>query len=100
MTRITITSPRRRTKPTAQLDLFDRPAQPAHETPPARPALATIPTTWATRGGRHPIRFRDPATGQTWTGRGLRPKWLQARIDEGRQINEFEVKEYECKGCC
>lgn len=57
------------------------------------PMVRAIPTTWATRGGRHPIRFRDPATGQTWTGRGLRPKWLQARIDEGRQINEFEVKE-------
>ena len=61
---------------------------------PERKEPATIPAAGATRYGlRPPIRFRDPATGQTWTGRGLRPKWLQARIDEGRQINEFEVKE-------
>ena len=91
MTRVTITSPRRRTKPTAQIDLFDRPAQPAHETPPARPALAPIPTTWATRGGRHPIRFRDPATGQTWTGRGRRPRWLQEHIDAGRSLADVET---------
>lgn len=66
MTRVTITSPSRARSSACST------------------ALATIPTTWATRAGHHPIRFRDPATGQTWTGRGLRP---------GRQINEFEVKE-------
>lgn len=91
MTRIMITSPRRATKPSPQLDLFDRPAQPVHDAPRDKPAPTPIPTTWATRGGRHPIRFRDPATGQCWTGRGLRPRWLQEHIDAGRSLSEFEV---------
>jgi len=25
------------------------------------------------------MKYRDPATGQTWTGRGRAPKWLEGR---------------------
>ena len=45
------------------------------------------------RTGHPPVRYRHPATSQTWTGRGLRPKWLQAEIDAGRSLSEFEVNE-------
>lgn len=41
-----------------------------------------------------PIRFRDTANPEnTWSGRGRAPKWLQAYIDAGRQIDEFKVIE-------
>ena len=31
----------------------------------------------ATSGTKVAPKYRDPATGQTWTGRGKAPKWLQ-----------------------
>ena len=36
------------------------------------------------------IKYRDKA-GNTWTGRGRTPRWLQAYLDEGRQVDEFAV---------
>lgn len=31
-------------------------------------------------------KYRDPATGQTWTGRGKAPKWI-----EGKDRNQFLI---------
>ena len=31
-------------------------------------------------------KYRDPATGQTWTGRGKAPKWI-----EGRDRSQFVI---------
>lgn len=39
-----------------------------------------------------PVRYRDDA-GNTWTGRGKRPNWLRAYIDNGHSIEEFLVDE-------
>jgi len=36
-------------------------------------------------------KYRDPATGSTWTGRGLQPKWLKAAQAEGKKIEEFAI---------
>ena len=30
-------------------------------------------------GGKVPPKYRDPATGQTWTGRGKVPKWIDGK---------------------
>lgn len=35
-------------------------------------------------------KYRDPA-GNSWSGRGLKPKWLQAAIAFGKKIEEFAV---------
>ncbi len=37
-----------------------------------------------------PIKYRD-ASGNSWSGRGLQPKWLQEAINSGRQLSEFAV---------
>ncbi len=29
--------------------------------------------------GKVAAKYRDPATGQTWTGRGKAPKWIEGR---------------------
>ena len=39
-----------------------------------------------------PAQYRDPATGQTWTGRGLKPKWLVAALEQGKPLADFQVK--------
>ena len=29
--------------------------------------------------GKVPPKYRDPATGETWTGRGKAPKWIEGK---------------------
>lgn len=36
-------------------------------------------------------KYRDPASGQTWTGRGLKPKWLQAALASGKSLADFTI---------
>ncbi len=36
-------------------------------------------------------KYRDPGSGQTWTGRGLKPKWLQAALAGGKKIEDFAL---------
>lgn len=51
---------------------------------PATPAPAPRPN-------RPVVKYRCPMTGQTWSGRGLKPKWLAVALEDGRAISEFEV---------
>ena len=54
--------------------------------------VAKATGTRATTSGRKvAAKYRDPATGQTWTGRGLKPKWLAAALEAGKQLNDFAV---------
>ena len=42
---------------------------------------------------RHgPIKYWDEATGQSWAGRGMMPKWLVAELERGRTLNDFDWK--------
>jgi len=50
---------------------------------PARAARKT--------GAKVPAKFRDKATGNTWSGRGLQPNWLKAAIASGRKLEDFAV---------
>lgn len=36
-------------------------------------------------------KYRDKASGQTWSGRGLQPKWLKAAIASGAKLEDFAV---------
>ncbi|MGN6826415.1 H-NS histone family protein [Paucibacter sp. M5-1] len=36
-------------------------------------------------------KFRDLSTGQTWSGRGLQPKWLKAAVEGGATLDSFRV---------
>ena len=42
-------------------------------------------------GAKVAPKYRDPATGETWSGRGLKPKWLKAAIDSGRSLDDFAI---------
>lgn len=42
-------------------------------------------------GGKVAPKYRDPATGSTWTGRGLQPKWLKAALASGRKLSDFII---------
>ena len=37
------------------------------------------------------VKYRNKATGETWSGRGLQPKWLKAAITGGAALADFHV---------
>ena len=47
----------------------------------------------ATRGSTNKVapKYRDKATGDTWSGRGLQPRWLKAALAAGRKLSDFAV---------
>jgi DNA-binding protein H-NS len=49
------------------------------------------PKTGGTTGRKVAAKYRNRATGETWSGRGLQPKWLKAALAAGRKIEEFTV---------
>jgi DNA-binding protein H-NS len=48
-----------------------------------------------TRGGvRGPVapKYRNPANpGETWAGRGLKPRWLAAALKSGKKLEHFSI---------
>jgi len=36
-------------------------------------------------------KYRDPATGETWSGRGRMTSWLKRRQDAGEDIEKYRV---------
>ena len=43
------------------------------------------------KGRKVAAKYRNAATGESWSGRGLQPKWLKAALAAGRKIGEFAV---------
>lgn len=43
------------------------------------------------KGSTVAAKYRDQATGETWSGRGKRPRWLASAIAGGRQLQDFAV---------
>ena len=35
------------------------------------------------------VKYRHPATGQTWSGKGLQPAWLKAALANGKRLASF-----------
>jgi DNA-binding protein H-NS len=60
-------------------------------------ATAVVDGTRVVRGGgsalkgrRVPAKYRGPK-GETWAGRGVKPRWLVAAIKEGKKLDEFLI---------
>lgn len=47
---------------------------------------------------RIPVAYRDPDTGGTWSGRGMKPKWLQDALAAGKSLESFEAGKVPAKG--
>ena len=39
------------------------------------------------------VKYRNPATGDYWKGRGPHPRWLREALSAGRQLEDFLVSE-------
>jgi len=51
----------------------------------------------ALKGKRVPPKYRD-ASGETWAGRGARPRWLVAAIKGGKKLEDFLIDKSARKG--
>jgi DNA-binding protein H-NS len=49
------------------------------------------PKARTTSGGKVAAKYRNKATGETWSGRGLQPRWLKAALASGKKIADFAV---------
>ncbi len=49
------------------------------------------PKAGRSSGAKVPVKYRNKATGESWSGRGLQPKWLKAALAAGRRIEDFAV---------
>ena len=45
----------------------------------------------AANGKKVAAKYRNAATGDSWSGRGLQPNWLKAAMTSGKKIEEFSV---------
>ena len=43
------------------------------------------------RRTKAPIKYRHPESGETWTGRGLHPRWLIRELNNGIPLAHFKV---------
>jgi DNA-binding protein H-NS len=51
----------------------------------------------ALKGRKVPARYRGP-DGETWAGRGARPRWLVAAIKGGKKLDHFLIDKSAGKG--
>jgi hypothetical protein len=65
----------------------DRKEMPQPEAPAEDGVLATV-----TRGTEVKPKYRDPATGETWSGRGRMATWLKRKQDAGEDIADYLVE--------
>ena len=45
----------------------------------------------AKTGTKVAAKYRDPASGASWSGRGLKPKWLTAALASGKSLQDFAI---------
>jgi DNA-binding protein H-NS len=45
----------------------------------------------ARAGTKVAAKYRNKATGDTWSGRGLQPRWLKAALATGKKLSDFSV---------
>jgi ParB/RepB/Spo0J family partition protein len=55
------------------------------------PSTAARAAKGAAKGKGPAIAYRNPLTGETWTGRGLQPKWLKVALAGGKTLADFAV---------
>lgn len=53
--------------------------------------LKTRSAKSARSGTKVAAKYRNKGTGETWSGRGLQPRWLKAALGTGKKLTDFAV---------
>jgi len=54
-------------------------------------ATSRTPKAATEKGTKVAAKYRDPESGNTWSGRGLKPRWLTAAIATGKTPEDFAI---------
>ena len=52
---------------------------------------AAAPRKSSGGSGKVAAKYRNAATGDSWSGRGLKPNWLKAALAGGAALDDFKV---------
>jgi DNA-binding protein H-NS len=67
----------------------------AHRTELQKQLAALTPkgksTSSSLKGREVPPKYRSPS-GETWAGRGAKPRWMVAALKKGRKMEDFLIK--------
>jgi DNA-binding protein H-NS len=58
---------------------------------------ARVGRSGAFKGRKVPAKYRSPS-GETWAGRGAKPRWLVAEIKGGKKLDDFLIDKSARKG--
>jgi DNA-binding protein H-NS len=50
-----------------------------------------VAATRKSGAGKVAAKYRNPATGDTWSGRGLQPNWLKTALAGGARLEDFRI---------
>lgn len=56
-----------------------------------QPRLSSTLAPAVAQRGKPGVAYRNPATGEAWSGRGLKPRWLRDALEAGHTLSEFAV---------
>lgn len=43
------------------------------------------------KAGSGVAKYRNPVTGEHWTGKGRKPGWLVQALEQGRSLDDFKI---------
>jgi DNA-binding protein H-NS len=70
-----------------EIDDFDQP-----RTETGQHAMANASPPARSRTDAVLVKYRDPVTNETWSGRGRMPNWLKRKQEAGEDIEEYLVR--------
>ena len=57
----------------------------------SKPGTGKVAKKTKTGGAKVAAKYRNTSTGESWSGRGLQPRWLKAALASGRKLADFAV---------
>lgn len=74
-------------------ELYVMPGTRGGKRPATKKAAKKAASTKGRKLGKVAPKYRNPANAkETWTGRGLKPRWLAEQVRKGKKVEDFLIK--------
>jgi DNA-binding protein H-NS len=74
-----------------EIDEMDTAEEPIGKVDRATPAREEVVAVREEVASGAQAKYRDPATGDTWSGRGRMANWLKRKVDAGEDVDKYLV---------